>query len=193
MDRIGIVLSAITVIAIVVGPVAALYVQRKLDEGREERKRKLWIFKTMMSNRATRLSPLYVQALNLIDVEFTADSEKEVRKAWKELLDLYTNFKTTPNAEQLANDFNANLLAAMGKALGYDDFDKVYLKKGAYYPEFLGNVEIEQHALRRSLLELLAGKRRIPVGVLEDKFPEINLPDLQIEELSAMEPKKLKG
>lgn len=192
MDRAGIVLGIVTVLAIVVGPVAALWIQRILDEGREKKNRKLWIFKTLMSNRATRLSPLYVQALNLIDVEFTDPKEKAVREAWKELLDLYTNYKTTPNALEQVGELTAVMLAAMGKTLGYD-FDKVYLKKGVYYPEFLGNVELEQHALRRSFLELLAGKRRIPVGVLQDKFPEINLPDLGIEELDAMEPKKLNG
>jgi hypothetical protein len=190
MDKAGIVLGIVTVLAIVVGPVAALWIQRLLDEGRDKKNRKLWIFKTLMSNRATRLSPVYVQALNLIDVEFTDPKEKAVREAWKELLDLYTNYKTTPNALEQVGELTAVMLAAMGKALGYD-FDKVYLKKGVYYPEFLGNVELEQHALRRSFLELLAGKRRIPVGVLQDKFPDINLPDLGIEELDAMEPKKL--
>lgn len=183
-------LGIVTVLAIVVGPVAALWVQRILDEERDKKNRKLWIFKTLMSNRATRLAPLYVQALNLIDVEFTEPKEKAIREAWKELLDLYTNFKTTHNATEQVGELTAALLAEMAKVLGYD-FDKVYLKKGVYYPEFLGNVEVEQHALRRAVLELLAGKRRIPVGVLEDKFPEINLPDLGIEELDAMEPKKL--
>jgi hypothetical protein len=190
MDTAGIVLGIVTVLAIVIGPVAALWVQRILDEGRDKKNRKLWIFKTLMSNRATRLAPLYVQALNLIDVEFTEPKEKAIREAWKELLDLYTNFKTTPNAVEHVGELTATLLAEMAKVLGYD-FDKVYLKKGVYYPEFLGNVEVEQHALRRAVLELLAGKRRIPVGVLEDKFPEINLPDLGIAELDAMEPKKL--
>lgn len=190
MDTAGIVLGIVTVLAIVVGPVAALWVQRILDEERDKKNRKLWIFKTLMSNRATRLAPLYVQALNLIDVEFTEPKEKAIREAWKELLDLYTNFKTTHNATEQVGELTAALLAEMAKVLEYD-FDKVYLKKGVYYPEFLGNVEVEQHALRRAVLELLAGKRRIPVGVLEDKFPEINLPDLGIEELDAMEPKKL--
>ncbi|HKW16599.1 MAG TPA: DUF6680 family protein [Terriglobales bacterium] len=180
MDTAAVVLGVITIAAIIVGPIAALWVQRKLDEGRDTRKRKLWIFKTLMSNRATRLSPQYVQALNLIDVEFTAANPKEkgVRDAWKELNDLYSNYKETPNAADKATELNAVLLAAMGKSLGYD-FDKVYLKKGAYYPEFLGNIEFEQHALRRALLELLGGKRRIPVGVFEEKFAPIRVPKIE--------------
>jgi len=192
MDKTGVVLSTLTIVAIVVGPVAALWVQRVLDQIRDARNRKMWIFKTLMSNRATRLSPVYVQALNLIDVEFTAKNaaEEAVRRTWKELLDLYQNFKTTPNASEKATELNAALLAVIGKSLGYD-FDKVHLKKGAYYPEFLGNVDLEQHSLRRSILELLAGKRRIPVGVFQEEFPAIRLPEE--ERVPVTEAKTLHG
>jgi hypothetical protein len=185
MDRTGIVLGVLTIIAIVVGPIAALWVQRKLDEGREEKNRKLWIFKTLMSYRRTPLSPNFVQALNLIDVEFTESNEqqKAVRDAWKELFDLFSNYRTTPNAEDKAFDLISVLLKAMGRCLGYD-FDKVYLKRGAYYPEFLGNVEEEQHAVRRGILNVLLGKGRIPVGVFEEKFPAITLKT----EVTAKEP-----
>ena len=173
---VGLLLSALTIFAIFYGPIAALKIQRKLDEEREARSRKLQIFKTLMSYRVTRMSPHYVQGLNLIDVEFTGDNDKEkaVREAWKELNDLFANFKTTLNAEDKANDLNAALLAAMGRSLGYD-FDKVYLKKGGYYPEFLMNVEMEQHSLRRQLLELLdgTGRRKLPVATFELKFPDL--------------------
>ncbi len=173
---IGIILSGITIFAIYYGPIKALKIQRTLDEERDARSRKVSIFKTLMSYRVTRLAPAFVQALNLIDVEFTANNEKEkaVREAWKELNDLYANYKTTVNAEDKTNDLVAVLLAAMGKCLGYD-FDKVYLKKGGYYPEGLFNVEVEQHSLRRQLLELLdgTGRRKIPVAVFEQKFPDL--------------------
>jgi len=74
-----------TIVAIILGPILALAIQRKLDQDRETRVRKLRIFKTLMSFRATRLAPDFVQALNIIDVEFRADSERNVRDAWKEL------------------------------------------------------------------------------------------------------------
>lgn len=173
---VGLLLSAITIFAIYYGPIAALRIQRKLDDERETKKRKLDIFKTLMSNRITWLSPVNVQSLNLIDVEFIADNEAEkaVRDAWKELLDLLTNFKTTKNAEDKADELRAVLLSAMGKSLGYS-FDKVYLKKGAYYPEFLVNVDSEQHSLRRQILELLdgTGRRKLPVAMFEQKFPDL--------------------
>jgi Na+-transporting methylmalonyl-CoA/oxaloacetate decarboxylase gamma subunit len=134
---IGLVLSVLTICAIYYSPISALKMLRKLDEERETRNRKLAVFKTLMANRAERLSPAYVQALNQIDLEFTGSNEQEraVRAAWKELLDLYENFNTTPNPVDTANEVNAALLAAMGKSLGYD-FDEEYLKNSAYFPEY---------------------------------------------------------
>jgi hypothetical protein len=173
---VGLLLSAATIIAIYYGPIQALKIQRKLDEEREAKNRKLHIFKALMSNRVTRLSPNYVQALNLIDVEFTGsnDKEKAVREAWKELLDLFQNYKTTPNALEKSDELNAALLSVMGKSLGYD-FGKVYLRKDAYYPEFAQNVEQEQHALRKRVLELLdgSGTRKLPIAMFEQKFPDL--------------------
>jgi hypothetical protein len=178
---VGAILSAITIAAIFYGPIAALKIQRKLDEEREAKSRKLQIFKTLMSNRATRLSPAYVQALNLIDVEFTGSSqaEKSVREAWNVLLDLYADYEKTVNAEEKADELNAQLLDAMAKSLGYD-FGKVHLKKGAYYPILFRNIEVEQHTLRRALLSLLdgTGKLKLPVATFDTSFPDVKLPEV---------------
>jgi hypothetical protein len=173
---IGLLLSAITIFAIYYGPIAALRIQRQIDDEREARNRKQYIFKTLMTYRVTPLNINFVQALNLIDVEFVADNDNEraVRDAWKELLDHFNNYNEATNPVERSRELTAVLLSAIGKNLGYK-FDKVYLKKGAYYPAFAVNVEQEQHALRRSLLDVLEGKRRIPVGIFEDKFPEITL------------------
>ena len=84
MDKSGlatVVVSAITIAAIIAAPIIALRVQWKGDEEREKRGRKTWIFKTLMSYRATRLNANFVQALNMIDLEFIDDSEKKVRDA----------------------------------------------------------------------------------------------------------------
>ena len=192
----GLLLSAATIFAIYYGPIAALRIQRNLDDAREARNRKQYIFKTLMTYRATPVNPNFVQALNLIDVEFTADNdgERAVRDAWKELLDHFNNYKQSTNPVEKSRELTAILLSAIGKSLGYK-FDKVYLKKGAYYPELAMNVEQEQHALRRALLDVLEGRRRIPVGLFEDKFPHIALDTegVAIDLPPANEPKKLSG
>ena len=48
----------------------AVQVQKWLEVFREERGRKLWIFKTLMATRASAVSAEHVQALNMIDLEF---------------------------------------------------------------------------------------------------------------------------
>ncbi|HXJ93075.1 MAG TPA: DUF6680 family protein [Terriglobia bacterium] len=177
------VVGIASIAAIVVGPIIALQLQKHLDTRREARNRKLTVFKTLMTYRATTLSPYFVQALNLIDVEFDAKSEKPVRDAWKVLLDHFadlgrlaeSNTTFPSNTADKSATLTTNLLMAMGKSLGYD-FDEVQIKKGAYYPMGLGNVEQEQHTLRHELLDVLEGRRRIPVGIFEDRFPEIILP-----------------
>ena len=52
-------------------------------------KRRLEVFKALMTYRGTRLAPAFVQALNLIDLEFKGRRDKAVLDAWKELQDHY--------------------------------------------------------------------------------------------------------
>jgi hypothetical protein len=80
--------SVLTVVAIIVAPIVALNLQRKADGGSGMEKQKTLDFKTLMSNRSTRLNPTFVQALNMIDIEFAAAPEKG-QEAWKKLLDHY--------------------------------------------------------------------------------------------------------
>jgi hypothetical protein len=179
---VGLLIGVATIFAIIQGPIIALRIQRHIEEDRETRNRKLWIFKTLMSNRATRMSPIFVQALNLIDVEFTLPPEKPVRDAWREAQDHYTDWgrKTAQQREAAGNalaeraeDLLSETLVRMGNSLGYA-FDKVYVKKGWYYPEGLGNIEQEQHALRKGMLRIISGYGAFPVAVFEQKFPPIN-------------------
>jgi len=61
---------------------------------------------------------------------------------------------------------------------GYD-FDEVSVNKGVYCPRGLGNVEQELHAISRGFLEVLDGKRGIPVWVLDPSSPEIRASELE--------------
>jgi hypothetical protein len=184
-----VVVSALTIFAIFYAPIVALEVQRKADQAREQQGRKLWIFKTLMGNRARRLNANFVQAINMIDIEFTDPDEKGVRDSWKELLDHYTAWgaktpaqrKVSDDADvERSNDLLAAMLMKMGEVLGYG-FDKVYIKKGFYYPEGLGSIEAEQHALRRSVLSLLSGQgMKLPVAIFTQDFQPLSpsaLPD----------------
>ena len=58
-----------------------------------------------------------------------------------------------------------DLLYEMGESLGYH-FDKVTLKKNAYYPRGWGEVEVEQHQLRKAALAVFAGEKPLNVVVV---------------------------
>lgn len=181
---VGFTAIVVSAIAVIVAPIIALKIQRRSDAERADRDRKLWIFKTLMSNRATRLNPLFVQALNMIDIEFTGDSDGDVRDAWKELLDHYNDWgKKSPETRKAddkgdlrkADDLLAALLVQMGKILRYN-FDKVYVKKGYYYPEGLGNIEQEQQTIRAKLINLLSGQgTKLPVAVFTQDFQPLSV------------------
>ena len=72
-------MEILTIIAILIGPFLGIYVYGKIEDRKHAYNRKLDVYKTLMATRGTQLSPDYVNALNRIDVEFTADDEKAVR------------------------------------------------------------------------------------------------------------------
>lgn len=79
----------LTIVAILIAPLAALWIQGKLDERKEARKRRLDIFKTLMATRASVLSQEHIRALNMIDTEFYGKKKyRGVIKAWRAYLDV---------------------------------------------------------------------------------------------------------
>lgn len=139
----------LTMAALVIGPVAALFIQKRLDDRRAKIDRKIKIFRDLIANRANRLSPQYVQALNGIETEFYGD--KKVIGAWRALLEhLYT---PEPSDEvergqwlDRINERLTDLLCEMAEQLGYR-FDRVDLKRYAYYPTRWNTVELENMKL----------------------------------------------
>ncbi len=164
--------DGLIVAATLLGPIIAVQLTRWLDDRKEKRGRKLRIFKTLMSTRAYTVAPAHVEALNLIDLEFSADrpKEKPVIAAWRAYLDLL-GAKGMP-AEQWALrrvDLLVELLFHMGNALGYD-FDKTQvIKNGTYAPVAHGRVEEELETIRAGLVAVFKGERPFPiVGIVPD-------------------------
>jgi hypothetical protein len=181
MNQAAVIFNILTIFAIISGPIIALQLQRFLESRRELRQRKLWIFRAIMSNRATILNQSYVQALNLIDIDFSSNSkhDKAVRTAWKILLD---HLSTKPGKDKAAVnasneravDLRVALMKSLAQALGYD-FDEVQIKKGSYLPTGHSDMENEQTLLRKRTLEVLNGTRRLPVGVFQETFPVLGV------------------
>lgn len=169
-EKIMILTQLITIIAIIIGPIAAVQIEKYLERKREQRSHKLWIFSTLMATRANRLSPVHVEALNRIEVEFYND--RNVMEARKVLLDAFESFPQDEKAldysaklekaVEKSNDCLVKLLYQMSESLGYH-FDEVHLKKGVYAPKGHAEAELQQYELRQHLLAILKGNKPIIV------------------------------
>lgn len=167
--------------AVLLGPIIAVRVTRYLDNRKEIRERKLWIFKTLMATRASTLSPHHVDALNRIDLEFSPKVKKDrpVLEAWKAYLDLLGD-KAIPLDQWGTRrvDLLVELLHKMASILDYE-FDKTTIKNSSYYPRGYGELDNDQASIRRGVKELIDGQRAIPMFIT-------NLPpqkgDIQDEE-----------
>lgn len=159
--------DTLIILATALSPVIAVQVTRFLDDRNEERGRKLRIFKTLMATRAYNISPAHVEALNSIDLEFSAKKtlEKSVLDVWQQYLDHLGNLQMEPEAWNVRRvDLLVELLYAMGKCVGYD-FNKTQIKNGTYSPTAHGRIEDEQSRIRSMTIELLEGKRLLPMHV----------------------------
>jgi hypothetical protein len=167
--------DALTVLAVVLAPFFAVFAQRQVELWREAQERKLWVFKALMATRARTLSPDHVQALNMIELEFTRKAEEPVLAAWREYRDhLYSFPRDGGDLEaraavwnQRTQDLLANLLEGMGRALGYK-LDPVQVRKGAYSPEAHAAAEMEMQLVRRAALRWLTGGTNVQVSVVPE-------------------------
>lgn len=172
------VTEILIILATAVSPLIAVQVTRYLDDRNEVRGRKLKVFKTLMSTRAYSLAPAHVEALNSIDLEFSIKrpAEKVVLEIWQQYLDHLGNTGMEPGAWGTRRvDLLVDMLYAMGKALGYD-FNKTQIKNGTYSPVAHGRTETEQGRIREMTVELLEGKRVLPMYVTN--LPQANVPPL---------------
>lgn len=152
--------------AVLTGPIIAVQLTRFLDDSREVRGRKLGIFKNLMATRSYITSWTHVEALNSIDLEFNRNipKEKDVVDAWKAYLDHLNSFNTMTIDQWTTRriDLLVELLHKMALVLDYD-FDKTHIKNSSYAPKAHGDLEAQQEAIRRMAIELLEGKRPLPV------------------------------
>ncbi len=153
--------------AVLIGPIVAVRLTRYLDNKKEIRERKLNIFKVLMATRSYTVSWDHVMTLNKIDLEFdkTNKKEKAVIEAWKEYLDLLGNKEISPDQWVTKRvDLLVELLHKMAQVLDYD-FDKTHIKNSSYSPMVHGEIEEQQKALRKGLIEILEGKKVLPMQI----------------------------
>jgi len=149
--------------AVILGPILAIQVEKLLEERRERKRRKLDLFRTLMSTRAAGLFPVHVDALNRIDIEFQHDTK--VTEAWKGYSDHLNSKALTGDAwEDKRKDVLTDLLHVMAKSLGYH-FDKVHIKRAAYYPQGYGDAEQDNLMIRKGFVKVISGESALPMNV----------------------------
>ncbi len=148
------------------GPIAAVQAQQWLSRWREKRNRQLGLFRVLMNTRANLLSADAVNAFNSIPVEFFGD--EDVMRPWRVYFDHLETKGMDPTLwADKRWELYASLLHAMSQHLGYN-FDLVDIKKKVYTPEAHGKLQTDQEALRTAVLELLTGKRTLPMELRTD-------------------------
>jgi len=165
----------VMIVAVLSGPLIAVQLTRYLDNKKEIRDRKLQIFKTLMASRANNISMYHVEALNRIDLEFNSNSksEKNVISAWKEYHDLLANKELSPEQWNIKRiDLLVELLFKMSLVLGYE-FDKIHIKNSAYSPMAHGNIENQLSDIREGFVEILDGKRSLPIQIIRSPSPQV--------------------
>lgn len=159
----------ISVLAMLVGPMLAVFVTRKIDHERAERERRMDVFRTLMKTRRLRLSSEHVTALNLIEIEFYGEAEvKTARESYFENLakKVPTDIKESDEHFAEQNRRLAKLLHAMGKTLNFSNLEQLDIMTGGYTPQGWADVEQQQHILRYLLIDMLNGNRGIPISPL---------------------------
>lgn len=179
----------ITLIAILVGPVFAILVSRRLEHRREQRTRKMDVFRTLMRTRRTPIHSDHVGALNLVEIEFATDTD-----VVKSLKALFAHFGT-PHGRRPGEEVDdkmskdeaysrddkfharlsserqallAKLLHSIAKCLGFK-IEQLEIFEGGYSPQGWEDVEREQRFIRRYVVEMALGRRHLPVSILGDE------------------------
>lgn len=162
-----IILNILTIVAIIIGPIAAVRITRNLDEKREEQGRRMDVFRTLMRTRRVTLSPDHVGALNLVEIEFK--DEGPVIAAWRQyfenLGERWPDDLKMPEIEERTRrraGLLTKLLHAMANSLNFT-IEQLEIFEGGYAPQGWQDEEETQRALRYNLLQVLTGKRAFPV------------------------------
>ena len=143
MTKFEIILAIVTILAIIIIPIVAVFVGQYLQSKSEKRKDKMQIFQCLMTKRITGWAGLdAVNALNSIDIVFS-DCEA-VRKQWAILL---SKFRRDVTAQEQYRE-QCKLLELMANDLGYKDKITWDIIQNPYYPEGLAKqIEINSQIL----------------------------------------------
>lgn len=146
--------TIMTTIAILLSPVIAVLVSIWVQDRKDKRGQKKFIFASLMSTRHHNISDEIVRSLNMIDVVF--HDKKKVRKLWREYYEmLHNKGYDNPTGWEQWKTKKYELIQEMAKASGYRKMIKTIDVERVYSPVSLSEEAAKSKALIDSLLEKL--------------------------------------
>lgn len=168
-------MEIINIAAVLLSPLVAVLVTVWLQNRKEKRDMKRWVFNTLVGTRHGPITDEAVRALNMIDVVFH-DSPK-VRQYWREYYDMLGNPSLSqPEGFRQRQTKNLEMIGAMAKDLGLEksitslDVDRVY------YPQALGEQARKAQSISDELLRVLRGTQGLVVHPMVDGQTDTQLP-----------------
>ena len=154
-----------TIVAIVYGPIKAVQISADTEKRREAERRKYNILAALMRTRRTYMHPDHVWALNLVQLDFAEHPKAlEAHKAYlKNLADpLPKPGDDLDNFLEQRRHLFLELLHELCIVVGLKA-DKADLDRLAYVPYGWQTEEDENRAFRTAVIDLLSGRRPLPI------------------------------
>jgi hypothetical protein len=162
--------EALTIAAVFLGPITALWVQRELDKRRETARKQKELFRTIWATRSfpQRLQYRHVEALNMVGIDFSEIAP--VIEAWEEYLDKLNTTEPTDEIQkpQFYKDRDAKFFAlifSLSQALGYK-FTRLEVEKQYYSPQAHGTWAEQETAFRKGLVSLFNNESSLPIRII---------------------------
>ena len=160
--------EALTILAIILGPVVAVVTSRSIDKRMEKRHRRWSIFCDLMKRRHETLNESS-WSLNLIHAEF--HDKKNVLDAWETLHNFLKEH--SPQKDSLEKSRRkkvrllAKLLQEMAKSLGVKLDDHI-INATKYSPRGTKKAKTLDLTIKRKLVEVLNGEAPITIRSIEN-------------------------
>lgn len=172
MDPGGWLFGIAIVVATFLGPLIAVLVTRWIDQTRETKTRKLWVFRSLLANRRATLSKEFVDAMNLVEIEFFGN--ERVIGLWRRVMDkLHTDVSGFKDDErdrhfEEINDLRAKMMHEIGLSLGYK-MEQLDILRGGYFPEGWRSLEHRNELINHFLADVALGQRAFPIVAIQPR------------------------
>ena len=155
-------LGWINLIAIIIIPIAAVWIGQHLQDRSEKRKDKKRAFETLMADRYGAWSPASINVFNTIDIVF--EDESIVLDKWRQYYQKLS--LQSPTDEQLLEIKVAKfqLLEAMANCLGYKDKITSETIQNTYLPNWVVERSAKQQRFEDNQLAAMEAINRMLSG-----------------------------